>query len=87
MLGYFTFVHIHPFMDGDGPTALFLINLIFVSGGWPWTIRAEQSRRHRYFAALDRAHVTRTEIQNFAKFLREEMNVDWGPADKAIAAG
>lgn len=55
------------------------MNLMFVSGRWPWTIiRSERSRRSRYFAALDKAHVTRTEIHDFAEFLREEMNVDWG---------
>jgi Fic/DOC family len=83
VLGHFIFVHIHPFIDGNGRTARFLMNLMFVSGGWPWTIiRAEQTRRNRYFAALDKAHVTRTEIQDFAKFLREEMNVDWSVADE-----
>jgi hypothetical protein len=83
VLGHFIFVHIHPFMDGNGRTSRFLMNLMFVSGGWPWTIiRAQQSRRNRYFAALDEAHVTRTEIHDFAKFLREEMNVDWSAANK-----
>lgn len=87
VLGHFIFVHIHPFMDGNGRTARFLMNLMFVSGGWPWTIiRAQQSRRTRYFAALDKAHVTRTEIDDFAKFLREEMNVDWSAADKVHAS-
>jgi hypothetical protein len=83
VLGHFIFVHIHPFIDGNGRTARFLMNTMWVSGGWPWTIiRAEKARRSRYFAALDKAHVTRTEIQDFAKFLREEMNVDWSAVDE-----
>ena len=83
VLGHFVFVHIHPFMDGNGRTARFLMNLMFVSGGWPWTIvRSEQSRRRLYFAALDKAHITRTDIEDFAGFLREEMNVDWSVADE-----
>lgn len=86
VLGHLIFVHIHPFLDGNGRTARFLMNLMFVSGGWPWTIiRSERSRRSRYFAALDKAHVTRTEIHDFAEFLREEMNVDWGVAKNSIA--
>jgi len=81
-LGHLIFVHIHPFMDGNGRTARFLMNLMLVSGGWPWTIiRAAESRRRRYFAALDQAHVTRTEIGDFARFVGEEMNVDWHAAD------
>ena len=86
VLGHFIFVHIHPFMDGNGRTARFLMNLMFVSGGWPWTIiRSAQPRRSLYFAALDKAHVTRTEIGDFARFLREEMDVDWGLAKNSIA--
>lgn len=76
VLGHFIFVHIHPFMDGNGRTARFLMNLMFVSGGWPWTI-IRSERRRLYFAALDKAHVTRVDIEDFANFLREEMNVDW----------
>jgi hypothetical protein len=85
VLGHFIFVHTHPFLDGNGRTARFLKNLMFVSGGWPWTIiRSEQSRRRRYFATLDKAHVTRTEIHDFAEFLREEMNIDWGTAKNRL---
>jgi prophage maintenance system killer protein len=78
VLGHLIFVHIHPFMDGNGRTSRFLMNLMFVSGGFPWTIvRAEKPRRDAYFTALDKAHTTRTEVEDFARFLREEMSVDW----------
>jgi Fic family protein len=87
VLGHLIFVHIHPFMDGNGRTARFLMNLMFVSGGFPWTIvRAEKPRRDRYFAALDKAHTTRTEVEDFARFLREEMSVDWSEADRKTPA-
>lgn len=83
VLGHLIFVHTHPFMDGNGRTARFLMNLMFVSGGFPWTIvRAEKPRRDRYFAALDQAHVTRSKVQDFARLLREEMSVDWSEADR-----
>ena len=60
---------------------------MFVSGGFPWTIvRAEKPRRDRYFAALDKAHTTRTEVEDFARFLREEMSVDWSEARQADAS-
>jgi len=83
VLGHLTFVHIHPFMDGNGRTSRFLMNLMFVSGGFPWTIvRAAKRRRDLYFAALDKAHVTGTEVEDFARFLQEEMSVDWTDADR-----
>jgi len=83
VLGHFVFVHIHPFFDGNGRTARFLMNLMFVSGGWPWTIvRSEPGRRNPYFAALDKAHETRSEIADFARFLKEEMKVDWTKVDR-----
>ena len=58
MLGY-----IHPYPDGNGRMARFLMNALLASGGYPWTtIRVED--RQRYLAALEEASVEK----NFAPF-------------------
>jgi len=38
VLGHFIFVYIHPYMDGNGRMARFLMNLMLASGGYPWTV-------------------------------------------------
>ncbi|MCH8810254.1 MAG: Fic family protein [Gemmatimonadetes bacterium] len=56
VLTHWGFVHIHPFMDGNGRLARLLMNYMLGGSGLPWTtIRVEQ--RLTYFRALDRAHV------------------------------
>jgi Fic/DOC family len=70
VLGHFIFVYIHPYMDGNGRIGRLLLNLMFVSGGYPWTvIRAEQ--RPHYMQALEAAS-TEGNIELFAKFVRSE---------------
>lgn len=54
VLGHFCFVFIHPYMNGNGRIGRFLMNAMFASGGFPWTvIRVEW--RAEYLAALDAA--------------------------------
>lgn len=69
VLGHFTFVYIHPYMDGNGRMGRFLMNLMLASGGYPWTI-VPLERRADYMAALERASVD-GDIKPFAKFLAE----------------
>jgi hypothetical protein len=71
VLGHFLFVYIHPFMDGNGRTARFLMNTMFASGGYPWVI-IQVKNRDRYFAALESASVDGA-IEPLAKFIAEEM--------------
>jgi hypothetical protein len=53
-LAHLDFVAIHPFPDGNGRIARFLMNLVLVTSGLPWTtIRTED--RARYFRALEAA--------------------------------
>jgi Fic family protein len=52
--GHWVFGYIHPYMDGNGRMARFLMNAMLASGGYPWTvIRVED--RTRYLRALDSA--------------------------------
>jgi predicted SnoaL-like aldol condensation-catalyzing enzyme len=56
VLGHFVFVYIHPYMDGNGRIARFLMNLMLASGGYPWTV-IPVDRRRDYLSALETASV------------------------------
>ena len=56
VLGHFVFVFIHPYMDGNGRLARFILNLMLARGGWPWTI-VTMPVRSEYMAALEKASV------------------------------
>jgi hypothetical protein len=75
VLGHWLFGFIHPYNDGNGRTARFLMNLMMASGGYLWTI-VRTERRTAYLETLDIASVEQ-DITPFAKFIREEMSVDW----------
>lgn len=69
VLGHFMFVFIHPFLDGNGRIARFLMNVMMATAGQPWTvIRIEQ--RNEYMRALEAASV-QGDIRPFAAFLAE----------------
>ncbi len=56
VLGHWLFGYIHPYMDGNGRMARFLMNAMLACGGYPWTvIRVED--RTAYLKALDAASV------------------------------
>ena len=68
VLGHWMFGYIHPYPDGNGRMARFLMNVMLASGGYPWaTIRVED--RRAYMAALEAASVGRN-IVPFAEFLK-----------------
>lgn len=54
VLGHFVFVYIHPYMDGNGRLARFLMNAMLASAGHVWTIVPVQLR-NEYMKALDKA--------------------------------
>lgn len=54
VLGHFFFVYIHPYMDGNGRLARFLMNLNLVPAGYVWTVIPVQ-RREEYMKALEQA--------------------------------
>lgn len=71
ILGHYFFVFIHPYMDGNGRLARFLMNFMLASGGYCWTvIRVE--RRSTYLEALGKADV-QSDIIPFTQFIYEEM--------------
>jgi len=66
-LGHFMFVYIHPYMDGNGRTARFLMNVMMAAGGYPWTV-IPVGARDGYVEALEQASVEE-DIRPFADFL------------------
>jgi hypothetical protein len=75
VLGHFLFVFIHPFQDGNGRMGRFLMNAMFASGGYPWTI-IRVSQRPAYMAALEAAS-TKQDILPFVQMVAGEMDMDW----------
>jgi Fic family protein len=69
VLGYFIFVYIHPYMDGNGRIGRFLMNVISRGRRIPWTV-VPLERRDAYMAALEEASV-RQNIEPFADFLAQ----------------
>jgi len=69
VLGHWLFGYIHPYPDGNGRMARFLMNVMLASGGYPWTvIRVED--RAPYLRALDRASIA-TNIGPFCAFIAQ----------------
>jgi len=69
VLGHWLFGYIHPYPDGNGRMARFLMNLMLASGGYPWTVIRVRDR-DAYLAALDRASID-MDIKPFATFVAE----------------
>ncbi len=67
VLGHSFFAYIHPYMDGNGRLARFLMNLMLSSGGYVWTIIPIE-QRPEYMNALERASSFK-EIQPFAQLV------------------
>ena len=73
VLGHWLFGYIHPYPDGNGRMARFVMNAMLASGGYPWTvIRVED--RDLYLAALEAASIDQ-DIKPFALFVAER--VQW----------
>lgn len=71
VLGHFIFVYIHPYMDGNGRIARFLMNTMLASQGYPWTIIHVETR-NKYFEALEKASVEENIIP-FTQFVASEL--------------
>ncbi len=71
ILGHYLFVFIHPYPDGNGRIARFLMNAMLASGGYPWTVIRVENRRP-YFDALEETHIS-GDISQFTRFVLGEM--------------
>ena len=71
VLGHFMFVYIHPYFDGNGRLARFLMNAMLASGGYPWTV-IQLETRAEYMEALEAAS-SRGSIEKFAEFISNSM--------------
>jgi len=76
VLGHWLFGYVHPYPDGNGRMARFLMNAMLASGGYPWTVVRVEDRT-AYLAALDRASID-GDMAPFAAFLAERVR---GPLD------
>jgi len=72
VLGHFIFVYIHPYFDGNGRMARFLMNVMLASGNYPWTV-LKLDNREQYMSALEKASVG-NDITDFAKFIGEQVS-------------
>jgi hypothetical protein len=83
VLGHWLFGYIHPYPDGNGRVARFLMNAMLASGGYPWTvIRVED--RAAYMNALESASV-QMNIGPFAAFVAERVRWSMAQAGQATA--
>lgn len=69
VLGHFIFVYIHPFIDGNGRTGRFLMNVMLAAAGLPWLVIPVEMR-NQYMASLESASVER-DIIPFTKLLSQ----------------
>jgi len=73
VLGHWLVGYVHPFPDGNGRIARFLMNVLLAEGGYPWTIiRVEQ--RDAYMNALEVASVN-NDVRPFASFIADQMSL------------
>ena len=72
VLGHFIFVYIHPYPDGNGRIARFLMNGMLASGNYPWTV-ITLDKREKYMAALEKGSVG-GDITDFAKIISTMVN-------------
>ena len=71
VLGHFVFVYLHPYFDGNGRIARFLMNVMLASGSYPWTV-IKLDKREQYMSALEKASAD-NDITDFAKFIVEQV--------------
>ncbi|MEK1887534.1 MAG: Fic family protein [Phyllobacterium sp.] len=76
VLGHWLVGYVHPYPDGNGRIARFLMNAMLASGGYPWTVVRVDDRK-AYLAGLEEASV-KMDVRPFAQFLSDR--VTWSSA-------
>ncbi len=74
VLGHWMFGYIHPYPDGNGRMARFLMNVMLASGGYPWTVIRVEGR-NEYLHALDSASID-GDIKPFARFIEQSVRIE-----------
>jgi Fic family protein len=69
--GHWLFGYIHPYPDGNGRMARFLMNVLLASGGYPWTVVRVEDRTE-YLKALGRTSID-VNARPFASFIAERV--------------
>jgi hypothetical protein len=71
VLGHWLFGYVHPYPDGNGRVARFVMNAMLASGGYPWTV-IQVDDREAYLETLETASVE-LDIGPFARFVAERV--------------
>lgn len=71
VLGHWLLGYIHPYQDGNGRMARFLMNAMLASGGYPWTVIRVDDRGD-YMEALDAASVDE-DVSPFAQLIARRL--------------
>jgi Fic family protein len=74
VLGHHLFGFIHPYIDGNGRIARFIMNSFLLMGGYPWVI-IKMEDRDKYMKALESASV-HDDIVPFASFIRDSISAN-----------
>ena len=82
VLGHWLFGYIHPYADGNGRMARFVMNALLASGGYPWTV-IHVDDRDAYLAALERASIEQ-DMEPFARFPGPACRIGHGPRRREI---
>jgi fido (protein-threonine AMPylation protein) len=71
VLGHWMFGYIHPYPDGNGRMARFLMNAMLASGGYPWIVIRIKDR-NSYLKVLDSASID-MDINPFSAFVAKRV--------------
>jgi Fic family protein len=74
---HYDFVHIHPFIDGNGRTSRLLMNLELIKAGFPPTVIKVEDRS-KYIQALQEVHA-KQDYNPFIEFIKKVVEKSFEP--------